>query len=103
MIDIARIREYFAQDAVYITNHAVERFRQRGICMKNIKQGMCSGEVIEQYPEDFPFPSCLILGYMMDGKPIHIVLSDEGSVSRIITAYIPTLDKWEKDYKTRKG
>ena len=29
-------------------------------------------------------------------------MSDEGTTSRIITAYYPDKDKWEEDYKTRK-
>lgn len=70
--------------------------------MKDIRNGINIGEIIEQYPEDDPFPSCLILGLTCDKRPIHIVMSDEGNGSRIITAYIPDLDKWEEDLKTRK-
>lgn len=43
--------------------------------------------VLGGYPDDFPFPSCLIFGKGVDGKVIHVVASDEGSESRIITAY----------------
>lgn len=102
MIDIVDIRNYFEMDTVLITNHASERFRQRNIRMRDIRLAIMNGEIIEQYPEDFPFPSCLILGYTKDKRPIHIVVSDEGNSSRIITSYIPTLDKWEEDYVTRK-
>ena len=45
-----------------------------------------NGEIIEQYPEDFPFPSCLILGKTYSNQWIHLVMSDEGSMSRVITA-----------------
>ncbi|WP_092559440.1 DUF4258 domain-containing protein [Anaeromicropila populeti] len=51
----------------------------------------------------FPFPSCLILGYTSDKRPIHIVLSDEETASRIITAYNPSIEKWKDDYKTRRS
>ena len=61
-----------------------------------------SGEIIEQYPEDFPFPSCLIFGYTNNDKVLHVVASDEGTVSRIITAYFPNNEKFENDLKTRK-
>jgi hypothetical protein len=30
-------------------------------------------------------------------------MSDEGTSSRIITAYYPDLEKWEKDWKNRRG
>ena len=38
-------------------------------------------EIIEQYPEDFPFPSCLVFGFSSKNEIIHVVMSDEGSVS----------------------
>ena len=61
-----------------------------------------TGEIIEQYPDDFPFPSCLIFGYTMDNRVIHVVISSEGSCGRIITAYIPNTEKFESDLKTRR-
>lgn len=103
MIDIKILRCYFANNSVFITQHAAERCRQRSIKIKDIKDAVKNGTIIEQYPEDFPFPSCLVLGHTAQGVPIHIVMSDEGNASRIITAYIPTQQKWEKDLKTRKG
>lgn len=102
MINIENLREYYKQDQVFITNHASERFRMRNIKMVDIKSGLYTGEIIEQYPDDFPFPSCLISGMTNDERHIHIVMSDEGSSSKIITAYIPAIDKWESDFKTRK-
>ena len=103
MINIKILQEYYEQDKVFITNHASERFRLRDIKMIDIKAGLYNGEIIEQYPDDFPFPSCLISGITNDKRHIHIVMSDEGTSSKIITAYIPSVDKWEADFKTRKG
>ena len=61
-----------------------------------------NGEIIEQYPDDFPFPSCLVLGISVKGKYIHIVVSLNDGKIYLITAYIPDADKWESDLKTRK-
>jgi hypothetical protein len=61
-----------------------------------------SGEIIEQYPDDYPYPSVLILGYS-DGKPLHVVTGVGGEKVWLITAYFPTLAQWENDYKTRKA
>lgn len=102
VIKIERLIQYFKDDTVLITHHAAERFRQRGIKMKDIRCGIFSGKIIEQYPEDSPFPSCLVLGYACDHRPIHIVMSDERTASRIITAYIPDPEKWELNWETRK-
>jgi len=102
MIDIERLRQYYADDKVLMTQHASEHCRQRGIKQKDIRSAVMKGEIIEQYPEDFPFPSCLIFGYAVNNNIIHVVMSDEGSMGRIITAYIPNTDKFEDDLKTRR-
>ena len=100
MIDIIDLRKYFESDNVLISDHAAMRFRQRGLKVKDIRCAVNNGEIIEQYPEDFPFPSCLIFGKAADEKIIHVVMSDEGKMSRIITAYYP--DKWDSQLKVRK-
>ena len=102
MIDIINLRSYFENDEVLISDHAAMRFRQRGLKVKNIRFAVNNGEIIEQYPDDYPFPSCLILGKTIDGKYIHVVMSDEGKMSRIITAYYPDPNKWDDQLKVRK-
>jgi len=44
----------------------------------------------------------LILNFLTDSKPLHVVAGTDGNYLWLITAYYPTLDKWESDYKTRK-
>ena len=102
MIDIKRLQWYYDNDKVFITAHAAERFRQRGIKIKDIRNAVKTGEIIEQYPENYPYPSCLLMGMSVKAQPLHVVMSDEGNASRIITAYFPDADKWESDLKTRK-
>lgn len=102
MIDIEVLKKYYQDDMVIASEHASERFRQRNIKARDIKQAVLNGEIIEQYPDDYPFPSCLILGKTANEQYIHIVMSDEGSMSRIITAYHPDKNKWSDDFRTRK-
>lgn len=102
MIDIAKLRGYYESDAVFVTEHAAERYRQRKIRTRDVRKAVENGEIIEQYENDFPFPSCLILGKDEKGREIHVCMSDEGTSSRIITAYYPSLDKWNEDYRTRR-
>ena len=89
MIKIETLQSYYTEDKVLMTQHSSERCRQRGIKIKDIRHAIMTGEIIEQYPDDYPFPSCLIFGYSADNKTIHVVMSDEGTGSRIITAYFP--------------
>lgn len=102
MIELKRIIEYFEKDLVFTTLHAAERLKERGIKMKEIREAVKNGEIIEQYPEDFPYPSCLILGVTIQEKYLHIVLSDDGEKSQLITAYIPSKEKWNDDLRTRR-
>ncbi|WP_037356138.1 DUF4258 domain-containing protein [Selenomonas sp. FC4001] len=102
MIEIKKLQAYYQADMVFVTAHAAERFRQRGIQAKDIRQAVNNGEIIEQYPDDYPYPSCLIMGLSVKMQTIHVVMSDEGNCSRIITAYYPDKEKWEDDLKTRK-
>lgn len=102
MIDIERLRSYYKEDKVFITQHASERCRQREINKKDIRYAVNNGKIIEQYPDDFPFPSCLVFGVSANNKIVHVVMSDEGTGSRIITAYYPDPNKWEENFKVRK-
>ena len=80
--------------------HAAKRIEQRGILLKDIIDCIMTGEIIEQYPDDYPYPSCLVLG--SKNKPLHTVVGTNGSQLWIVTAYYPSADKWMDDLKTRK-
>lgn len=64
---------------------------------QNIKSCIMSVEIAEQYPEDFPFPSCLVFGRTADNKIIHAVVSNERECGRIITEYVPNTNKFQDD------
>lgn len=38
------------------------------------KEAIVNGEIIEEYPNDYPFPSCLILGITIKCRYLHIVV-----------------------------
>jgi hypothetical protein len=85
------------------TEHVALRLRERKIKRVDVLSCIQNGEIIEQYPTDYPFPSCLVSGVSADGRPLHVVVGADGGVmGYVITAYFPTPDKWESDYKTRK-
>lgn len=83
--------------------HALQRMYQRYISEDEVGQVIEKGEVIEEYKDDKPFPSRLVLGYA-DSRPLHVVTADntEGQESIVITVYEPTLDKWKNGFKERK-
>jgi hypothetical protein len=71
--------------------------------MEDIRRVLETGEVIEEYPDDTPYPSRLILGWN-GTKPLHVVIADnnEDKETIIITAYEPNQNEWEHGFKRRK-
>ena len=84
------------------TNHILERLFQRNISTDDVKTVVANGEIIEQYPTDYPFPSCLMLGYTSTGRPLHVVCGSSGAELWLITAYFPNPFEWSKDFKQRR-
>lgn len=101
-LSIELLRELYSRDAVFLTQHVIERCKQRNIRPKQIKLAVMDGEIIECYQDDFPYPSCLVLGYPEIDMPLHVVIGTDGDIAKIITAYYPDKDKWKTDLKTRK-
>jgi hypothetical protein len=83
--------------------HALERMMERGIFRDDVRQVLLSGELIEEYMDDYPLPSGLFLKFINE-KPIHVVAAVDKETENcyIITAYYPDLEHFESDYKTRK-
>ena len=61
------------------------------------------GETIKSYPDDKPFPSYLILGFV-NQQPLHIVLAknEQDAMCIIVTAYFPQQEIWDNNFKTKK-
>ena len=64
-----------------------------------------TGESIEEYPDDKPYPSALILGWTVAGRPLHIVCAPVVPEKRliIITTYEPDPNRWAPDFRGRKA
>lgn len=103
MIDIKDLQAVAANRAnIELTIHTILRLKERKIKLTEIFDGIENGEIIEQYPNDKYYPSCLILCIRVNGEPLHFVCSIGNNKVYIITAYVPDLEHWENDFKTRK-
>lgn len=101
MYSIEQFQRLNKLESMVITQHSRKRFAERGIGIDDIGFVFRTGEIIEQYPDDTPFPSCLILGYSGE-RVLHVVASIDEALVYIITAYAPSPEKWQADMKTRK-
>jgi hypothetical protein len=82
--------------------HAIQRMFKRGISVEDVRHVLLTGEVIEDYPGDYPYPSRLVLGWR-GTRPIHVVAAYniEGDESIIIAAYEPDPAQWDTDFSRR--
>lgn len=63
---------------IRITDHADEEAEADGLSFDEVLFSVLQGEIIEDYPEDRPYPSCLIHGMTFTGEPIHSVWAYNG-------------------------
>lgn len=82
--------------------HAVQRMFDLKVSAEEVRYVQEIGEVIEEYPDDTPYPSCLILG-RYKGRLIHVIAAnnclDEEII--VITVYEPDPSEWDLECRKR--
>ena len=83
--------------------HAIQRMFQRGISEEDIRHVLETGEVIQEYPEDEPYPSRLVLGWR-GSQPMHVVVADNphNQETIIITVYEPDPAQWNSAFRRKR-
>ena len=100
---IEQIRQKITQDQFEFSEHAVDQSIIRHISVREFREAIENGEVIEDYPEDKRGPSCLIYGRTLADRPLHIHCSyPSRPVTKIITLYEPDPNLWI-DFKIRRS
>ena len=89
---------------VIFSGHAIRQMFQRVISKDDVLAVVQNGEVIIDYPDDKPYPSYLILGFVKN-NPLHVVfaLDEENQIGIVITAYVPDSQLWTEDFKSRRN
>lgn len=92
-----------AQGRYNVTNHADEELVKDGLTFNDVREALGVGEVIENYPNDFPYPSCLIFGTNKKNDPIHAVwaYAVHKDIAILVTAYRPAAERWI-EFRTRR-
>lgn len=101
-MDIYKIKEMCQNGALRWTNHVYIRLIQRSISTEDVESALLSGEIIEEYPQDYPYPSYLVLGLRVSGEYIHVVCGLSPTELWIITTYVPDKSEWSDDLRIRK-
>lgn len=99
-----KVREKAKKKILYLP-HAMAQMNQpdRMITPEEIREVLFKGEIIEDYADDPRGHSCLMGGKTKNGnRHIHIVCSPKDEYLAIITAYIPSFEKWMPNFKKRR-
>ena len=88
---------------IRITNHADEEAEADHLSFDKIFVSVFHGEIIEDYQNDWPYPSCLIYGDTFGGEPVHSVwaYNAKNRWAVLITVYRPDPNRWI-DWRTRR-
>lgn len=88
---------------IVYTTHALRRMLKHGIRSHEVREVLETGEHIEEYPDDTPLPSYLVLGFAQ-ARVLHVVAADDLVEGEriVITTYEPNAIEWESDFRTRR-
>jgi hypothetical protein len=105
VVEYDEIRKYLANSR--FTDHARREMEAEPLGMIRIEevlQALDRGEILEEYPDDVPYPSCLVLGRTATGRPIHVVCAPVAAEQRviIITTYQPDPARWDEEFRHRR-
>lgn len=87
------------------SRHAISEAVKDNLSRQDVECALEFAEIIEDYPPlKRPLPDCLVLGFLRTNRPLHIVIALDRLSDRlfIITVYLPSGEKWENDWRTRK-
>ena len=83
---IEKIKSAITKGRINITDHADEELAHDEILDEDLFHSVLYGEVIEDYADDKPFPSCLVYGIDRKGRPIYIA---SGHIQTRMTLQLP--------------
>ena len=89
---------------IIFSGHAIRQMFHRALGKDDVTKVIKNGQVIVDYPDDKPYPSCLMLGFVND-TPVHVVFAfdEENKIGIVITAYTPDRQLWTEDFKSRRN
>jgi hypothetical protein len=102
-MNLSDIFQAIRANRIRVTSHAQKEAQADGLTLEQIYTSVIRGEMIKEYPDDRPYPSCLILGFTVAGQAVHSVwaYNSENRFAVLITVYRPDPNLWE-NFRERK-
>jgi len=88
---------------IKFSGHALQWMFERNIQKIHVIEAVKSGDIIQNYPNDKPYPSAIKLT-IINNRPLHVVSAYNKIENEIyiVTVYIPDITIWADDFKTRR-
>ena len=104
---LKKIQECFREDRIYYSRHArdeMETEESGEIMDEEDFESVSAGKIIENYPEDEPYPSRHIYGRTTKNRPLHSVCaySEDEKLPIVITVYQPNPGAVDRFFKEGK-
>jgi hypothetical protein len=103
-VEIEDIIDAIRHNRFRITDHADEEAQADHLSFDEVLLSVFQGEIIEEYTEDRPYPSCLIYGDTFSGNPVHSVwaYNQDNGWTVLVTVYRPDPSRWI-DWRIRRA
>lgn len=102
MIAIDWIKQCVTDQTYFYSAHADKERLADNLTLIEIEEAIQNGIILEQYADTGRGSSCLVAGFTLLGKPIHIVVGRKVEQIVIITVYIPTPPKFSTPFKRNR-
>ncbi len=87
---------------IIFSRHSLRRMWWEAVDIEDVREVLTKGERIEEYPDDHPFPSALLLGWPSH-RPVHVVAAYEPPETiYVVTCYRPEPEQWDASYRRRR-
>ncbi len=103
VLDIENIKNLVRDNKIHWRGHMLSKMQQRGIMLNDVLKCILNGDIIEAYPTYYPYPSCLVLGFIDNGRALHVVCAIGEDRIWMITSYYPGEEKWTDSFRKRRG
>ena len=99
---LAKVKDSASRKILFLPHALRQMLRPaRLITAREIRLVIEKGSIIEEYPDDPCGPNCLMIGYGIDSRLIHIVCAPKDDFLSVITAYLPDSEEWSEDFRKR--
>jgi adenine deaminase len=101
-LDLSRIRQALSARRVLWTGHAKRRLRSRRIQRHEVFEVIEKGTILERYPNEKPYPKCLMMGMVRNQQPLYVSLAFDGHHIIIITVHWFDPARWIDPWTRRR-